>query len=537
MYTSNNVGATTLRFGTKLRPRPMNLNLSPEDMPARPPNSQRSPHKPPHPVLRWFGQSNDGTAVQSPESRPLSRSASPLQNLLDALTSPLPTPSTPTLQRPPRAVPPPVSLSGSPPLLRRLTRVTLPIASLSNPTPAARPFDPPDDSQFPGAPIFLHPDRSSLDTLRSLRDRSNNSSARLANHTSQRGFASATSQGFLFGISSAPSWRPFQSDSKEATDRLLSEEDRAPTVEEEQSRIRKKYLSPKYPIVFCHGLLGFDSVTIGPAIAPLEVTHWRGIKEVLHANGIEVLMTRVPATSSPIERAKVLEQKVEEMYAGRSVHLLGHSMGGLDCRYLATNLRNHTFRVLSVTTISSPHRGSSFADVFLKTVGPERFPSFLSLLDMLPNGGGDGSAFSCLTPAAMREFNEQTPDIPDIKYFSWGAVYSPGLIDTWKWPHSVVLEKEGPNDGLVSIESAKWGTYLGTVQDVNHLDLVGWINSARYSWARLRGRDIKFHPATFYLAMADHLAREVDGVQPESEPVEEDPWDASSDRDDGDGDR
>jgi triacylglycerol lipase len=46
---------------------------------------------------------------------------------------------------------------------------------------------------------------------------------------------------------------------------------------------------------------------------------------VLHANGIEVLMTRVPATSSPIERAKVLEQKVEEMYAGRSVHLLGTS--------------------------------------------------------------------------------------------------------------------------------------------------------------------------------------------------------------------
>lgn len=82
-------------------------------------------------------------------------------------------------------------------------------------------------------------------------------------------------------------------------------------------------LSPKYPIVFCHGLLGFDSVTIGPAIAPLEVTHWRGIKEVLHSNGIEVLMTRVPATSSPIERAKVLEEKIEEMYAGRSVHLLG----------------------------------------------------------------------------------------------------------------------------------------------------------------------------------------------------------------------
>ena len=36
-------------------------------------------------------------------------------------------------------------------------------------------------------------------------------------------------------------------------------------------------------------------------------------------------MTRVPATSSPIDRAKVLEEKIEEMYAGRSVHLLGTS--------------------------------------------------------------------------------------------------------------------------------------------------------------------------------------------------------------------
>jgi len=29
-----------------------------------------------------------------------------------------------------------------------------------------------------------------------------------------------------------------------------------------------------------------------------------------------------------------------------------------------------------------------------------------------------------------------------------------------RWPHSVILEKEGPNDGLVSIESAKWVSLL-----------------------------------------------------------------------------
>ena len=82
-------------------------------------------------------------------------------------------------------------------------------------------------------------------------------------------------------------------------------------------------LSPSNPVVFCHGLLGFDSVTIGPAIAPLEVTHWRGIKEVLEQNGTQVLITRVPATSSPVDRAKVLEQKISSVYPGRSVHLIG----------------------------------------------------------------------------------------------------------------------------------------------------------------------------------------------------------------------
>jgi len=29
-------------------------------------------------------------------------------------------------------------------------------------------------------------------------------------------------------------------------------------------------------------------------------------------------------------------------------------------------------------------------------------------------------------------------------------------IKSFRWPHSVILEKEGPNDGLVSVESSKW---------------------------------------------------------------------------------
>ena len=40
--------------------------------------------------------------------------------------------------------------------------------------------------------------------------------------------------------------------------------------------------------MFCHGLMGFDTVTLGPAIAPLQIQHWRGIRNALEMNGTEV---------------------------------------------------------------------------------------------------------------------------------------------------------------------------------------------------------------------------------------------------------
>ena len=99
--------------------------------------------------------------------------------------------------------------------------------------------------------------------------------------------------------------------------------------------------------------------------------------------------------------------------------------------------------MLSITTISSPHRGSAFADHFLSTVGRERLPSVLSLIDLLPNGGGDGTAFEFLTVENMRLFNESTPDVEGVHYFSWGAVYEPGLIDTWKCVRSFDVRPPG----------------------------------------------------------------------------------------------
>lgn len=66
---------------------------------------------------------------------------------------------------------------------------------------------------------------------------------------------------------------------------------------------------------------------LGPASLPtLQISHWRGIREVLEANGAEVFIGRVPATSSIEERAKILKEEIEKKFEGREVNLVGHSM-------------------------------------------------------------------------------------------------------------------------------------------------------------------------------------------------------------------
>lgn len=47
------------------------------------------------------------------------------------------------------------------------------------------------------------------------------------------------------------------------------------------------------------------------------------------------------------------------------VHLMAHSLGGLDARYLVSNL-DMAAHVAQITTIATPHHGSSLATLFLK---------------------------------------------------------------------------------------------------------------------------------------------------------------------------
>ncbi|KAJ2000692.1 hypothetical protein H4R26_004495, partial [Coemansia thaxteri] len=80
----------------------------------------------------------------------------------------------------------------------------------------------------------------------------------------------------------------------------------------------------------------------------------------------------------------------------------------------------------------------------------------------------DTPAYACLTTDyCQRFFNPATPDASDVEYLSIGAHMNPSAVsdkvNPLIIPHDIIYRREGPNDGFVSLTSAQWGHYLGSV--------------------------------------------------------------------------
>ncbi|KAK8849562.1 hypothetical protein IAR55_004897 [Kwoniella newhampshirensis] len=108
----------------------------------------------------------------------------------------------------------------------------------------------------------------------------------------------------------------------------------------------------------------------------------------------------------------------------------------------------------------------------------------------------DSPAYSNLTTSFLRDhFNPTTPDLDSVKYISVAGRCSKMSVLHPLWFPKLVLDAAaengyaedasnfvtGPdgkriyegNDGLVSVSSAKWGEYLGAVDECHHWDLRG----------------------------------------------------------------
>lgn len=146
-------------------------------------------------------------------------------------------------------------------------------------------------------------------------------------------------------------------------------------------------------------------------------------------------------------------------------------------------------KVLSLTTVATPHRGSAFADYIFNLIGTSNVPKLYRALEFF---GLETGAFRQLTENYMLEhFNPRTPDVDSVRYFSFGATFQPQLTSVFRRSHRIVQQAEGPNDGLVSVSSSQWGTYKGTLQNVSHLDLINWTNKLRWYLFSMTGQKRK----------------------------------------------
>lgn len=257
---------------------------------------------------------------------------------------------------------------------------------------------------------------------------------------------------------------------------------------------------PKYPIVLAHGLFGFAELKLAGSVLP-PIHYWHGIKEALTAHGTEVITATVPPSGSIEERAAKLREHILAESKGRPVNIIAHSMGGLDARYMISKSRQkrslaqaqkkepeNDINVRALVTVATPHHGSAYADFLLDRIGQENLPRLYNAWKST-TGLGTG-AFSQLTRKYMDgEFNPRTQDDPEVEYFSYGAALTrkPPLLSPFRASYGVILDEEGPNDGLVSVDSAKWGTYKGTLEGVSHLDLINWTNRLRWMMRRWMG--------------------------------------------------
>jgi triacylglycerol lipase len=184
-------------------------------------------------------------------------------------------------------------------------------------------------------------------------------------------------------------------------------------------------------------------------------------------------------------------------------------MGGLDSRHMMFSGRNsHRIhdRIASLTTISTPHEGSPFADW-----GTEHLPLVIpSARDL----GLDLKALEDLRTDRCKAFNRSPAVIAfeeeagkKILFQSYaGTQQFWGIFSALRLPFYIIEKSEGENDGLVSVRSAKWRDryFKGVIAETDHLNELGWWEPAQMYSGESDGELLKrIHG--FYLEVARGL--------------------------------
>lgn len=254
-----------------------------------------------------------------------------------------------------------------------------------------------------------------------------------------------------------------------------------------------------HPIVLAHGIARFD-------VLIAKTKYWSDIPDILASKQYKVHQTNVDWAGSVAKRAKQFAQQVKSLKY-QKVNVIAHSSGGLDVRYAIVKNGLAPY-VASLTTLCTPHHGSSFADwAFEEGVADRIIPIFEGL-------GIDMSGFKDLTTEACKARNKEMEKFEEknehnIRYQTYAGVQ--GMWDVF-WPllpsYRIIKEREGFNDGLASVSSAKWkDKYFKGIRDWDHLNFLGWWELAEldiFGGGRTE-KAFKKEIREFYLSLAQSL--------------------------------
>lgn len=229
----------------------------------------------------------------------------------------------------------------------------------------------------------------------------------------------------------------------------------------------------KYPVLLCHGLGAVGSVIRKSLLQDECVLYRLHCVMAIAPNIVPYARIEVRAKAW----AEILEQVLKETRAEK-IHIIAHSMAGLDIRYLICNEKPGK-SIASLTTVASPHRGSCLTGLTLGAPGSIK-KSLIEISNwfgnnVYPNIPSDMlGALEELSPDFVNnEFNPACPDVDWVKYLSVTAACGKGTdtpINNLLIPfNNYIYKREGPNDGYVSQKSAEWGRVIATT-GLSHIE-------------------------------------------------------------------
>lgn len=306
--------------------------------------------------------------------------------------------------------------------------------------------------------------------------------------------------------------------------------------------------APKGAVVFVSGIDGHAELDWNPAVLSL----------VADTTGAHVIHATLPSWASMEERASALWTILLAHGAGKNgsrVNLVCYAVGGLDCRALvspkgifqddAATLAEAQASVASITTISTPHRGTRVADAAVLALQTGTQSDLVKAVTgvQIPESIASGAlleSLQALTLDGASRTSARLTDAPGVYYQSFAGVshpmgdaeipaaadvlhacgdaddarktgFSAALLDHMQ-PALIVaapfggasMDADGkvsvsPTDGMVSVESAKWGHFRGCIPS-DHYHVIGQL--------RRSARDVYtgFDASRFYAWLANDLA-------------------------------